>query len=155
MSSMERRRQTWINPLNTMYLQMPTLQTTMSAFKESQRISEAKAREIDNFCVTSYICRSLIITLRIIPCGAATCPKCSAVYGENPTYTCIFTLNTACKITTCQVLALFIEWKEHFQLFKCCLLHSRVTFPHWDTPSRNSPVLSEHNICAACGLFGK
>ena len=51
-----------------------------------------------------------------IPGGAANSAKCIMPYGESLTYACISACNSASEIAMCEVLTLFVEQREHFQL---------------------------------------
>ena len=66
--------------------------------------------------MTSRVCGSSIITPQNIHGRATNRVKCIMLYGENPTYTCISARNSTYEIATCQVLSLFVEQRENFQL---------------------------------------
>ena len=79
--------------------------------------------------MTSHVCGSLIITLRIIPGGAAPHFKCIAFYGENPTIAYIPACNSACEIATCEEPSLR---RKRFQLLFAaspCDFPSDICFP--------------------------
>ena len=71
---------------------------------------------MDHFPMMSRIRGSLIITLRIIPGGAARAVKCITFNGKNPTSARIPACKLRIGIATHERTALFVEQRERFHL---------------------------------------